>query len=167
MYWNYKKRGLILDDLLVYIDERTTEVADSNYDYPHQLWDGAKATHGYGQLGLWIEGKQVHYRVHRLITILENGDDIGEHTDHLCRIAECVESTHLEAVTARENIRRGVLRAGVSTHCKRGHLQFTQEQVELISALQERLYSEGADGGLAKTTCLTCQRGGEGVDKSP
>lgn len=45
--------------------------------------------------------------------------------DHLCRNRGCISSTHLEAVTQRENVTRGL---GLSaknakvTHCPKGHL---------------------------------------------
>lgn len=44
--------------------------------------------------------------------------------DHLCRNHACVNPSHLEPVTQRENLRRGVGWAGVNaakTHCPQGH----------------------------------------------
>ena len=49
----------------------------------------------------------------------------GLELDHLCRNRACVRSGHLEAVTHRENIRRGVgplADNARKTHCIRGHL---------------------------------------------
>ncbi len=48
----------------------------------------------------------------------------GLHLDHLCRNTLCVKPTHLEPVTPRENILRGIgipARNSRKTHCKRGH----------------------------------------------
>jgi hypothetical protein len=41
--------------------------------------------------------------------------------DHLCRVRHCVNPTHLEPVTNRENIMRGRRPLGERTHCPRGH----------------------------------------------
>jgi len=48
----------------------------------------------------------------------------GLHIDHLCRRPICVNPAHLEAVTQRENTRRGngaTARNGRKTHCPAGH----------------------------------------------
>ena len=50
-------------------------------------------------------------------------------TDHLCRRTRCVNPDHLEPVTHKENILRGVGACSVNarkTHCKHGH-EFTKE----------------------------------------
>lgn len=48
----------------------------------------------------------------------------GLKIDHLCRVLHCVNPTHLEVVTQRENIMRGVGEASIhakKTHCENGH----------------------------------------------
>lgn len=48
----------------------------------------------------------------------------GLHVDHLCRVKECVNPDHLEAVSPRVNILRGEgipAKNARKTHCLRGH----------------------------------------------
>lgn len=48
----------------------------------------------------------------------------GLQVDHLCRVRNCVNPDHLEAVTCRENVLRGdgVAAANArATHCPQGH----------------------------------------------
>ncbi len=57
----------------------------------------------------------------------------GLHLDHLCRNRTCVNPTHLEPVTCRENLLRGVgptsIHAG-KTHCPKGH-EYSGENLRL------------------------------------
>lgn len=61
--------------------------------------------------------------------------------DHLCRTPSCVNPNHLEPVTNRENVRRG-LSGTLRTHCKRGHSQ-TPENVSVRRS---------------QTVCMPCNR---------
>ena len=45
----------------------------------------------------------------------------GLEPDHLCRFPSCVNPTHIELITHRENIRRGYASVPLKTHCAKGH----------------------------------------------
>jgi hypothetical protein len=85
------------------------------------LWTGAKNQDGYGRFRLDGRKVQAHRFAYELLV-----DPIPEglELDHTCRVRHCVRPDHLEPVTHRENIVRGV---GVGkwnarkTHCKHGH----------------------------------------------
>lgn len=91
-------------------------------------WTGAKSPNGYGRVG--FGGKKNTAVVHRLVLVWATGQDIpeGYDVDHLCRNRACIRPDHLEAVTRRENMRRG-LSIGSETIrlddlagiCPRGH----------------------------------------------
>ena len=88
------------------------------------LWLGALCNGGYGNIrnqGFIKSAHRISYEMYKGI-IPE-----GLHLDHLCRVRCCVNPNHLEPVTRKENIRRGVL-AGTfgkaerrKTHCPMGH----------------------------------------------
>lgn len=78
--------------------------ADRGYTSPCWLWTGRKSKGGYG--GICIRGKE--WRAHRLsYTVFVGEIPQGLVLDHLCRVHECVNPAHLEAVTNEENIARG------------------------------------------------------------
>src|SRR3990167_2474999 len=57
---------------------------------------------------------------HRLSYEIANGRiPDGLEIDHLCRNRSCVNPSHLEPVTRRENVHRGI--NVTRTHCRRGH----------------------------------------------
>lgn len=66
-----------------------------------------------------------HTIAHRLAYAVLRGPVRGEQdVDHLCRNRRCVNPSHLEPVSRRDNILRGVSPAahnGAKTHCIRGH----------------------------------------------
>lgn len=69
------------------------------------IWSRAKLARGYG-LVRW--GGELVY-VHRAM-LTEIGIDLpdGMDVDHLCRVPACANPDHLEVVTHRENVIRGV-----------------------------------------------------------
>ena len=85
-------------------------------------WDGSHhPIEGYGS----FRTSKYHWQAHRVAYALKNGDPKGDLViDHLCRNRGCVNPAHLECVTERENILRGIGAAAknaVKTHCSKGH----------------------------------------------
>jgi hypothetical protein len=86
-------------------------------DNVHSCWEWQAYLHpkGYGQFRL--DGR-MHF-AHRIAYFLVRGEcPINLELDHLCRNRKCVNPFHLEAVTHKENCRRGAL---VKSHCSKGH----------------------------------------------
>lgn len=86
------------------------------------LWMGGKMPAGYGSFS--VRDKTV--LAHRWIWQLFYGPvDEGLQIDHLCRVRHCVNPSHLETVTPRENQWRSPIsisaRFGRQTLCKNGH----------------------------------------------
>lgn len=73
-------------------------------DTPCWAWTAARNPAGYGMV--WWDGRMV--LAHRLVYELLVGPiPAGLTLDHLCRVRWCVNPSHLEAVTQRENVLRG------------------------------------------------------------
>lgn len=85
-------------------------------------WQLYVRSHGYGQIG--VPGVGVRY-VHRVAYEAWKGPiPDGLQIDHLCRVRDCCNPDHLEAVTCRENLVRGVgftAKHAATTHCPAGH----------------------------------------------
>lgn len=110
------------------------------------LWMGTRKTSGYG--AILIDYREVY--AHRVSVWLSGRETPkGMHVDHLCRNHQCVRPDHLEVVTPKENIRRGLAghataaRMASRTHCINGH-EFSGENL-VISCKGWRL-------------CRTCSR---------
>jgi len=114
------------DDLTGAAKARFDEHVDKGGSTSCWLWTGYVNPNGYGMVG----GLGRTTYAHRLAYERWRGPlASGMVVDHVCRIRHCTNPDHLEAVTNRENILRGVGATAVNarkTHCKRGH-EFTPE----------------------------------------
>lgn len=85
------------------------------------LWTATLDHNGYGRF--WNGERYVpahRWSYERLVGPIP----VGLQIDHLCRTRACVNPAHLEPVTQRENMLRGVgacSRNAVKTHCPQGH----------------------------------------------
>ena len=107
-------------------------------------WTGAHTPRGYGQIR--IGGKNV--AVHRLAYEQTRGEiPEGYDVDHVheagCRYRDCIEPSHLEAVTHAENVTRQL---ALITQCPAGH-EYTPENT--ITGLNGR--------GYPSRRCRTCK----------
>lgn len=93
------------------------------------FWCGA-LVNGYGHIGIVLNGKLKHKKVHRVSYELYVGPiPEGLTLDHLCRNPACFNPDHLEPVTLGENVRRGFSPSTTNrekTHCVHGH-EYTPE----------------------------------------
>lgn len=93
-------------------------------------WRGTITQYGYAQFRAGSES----YRAHRLSYLWAKGIiPKGLVLDHLCRNRNCVNPEHLEAVTIKVNILRGVgfaAKNSKKTHCPEGH-EYTPDNVYL------------------------------------
>ncbi len=91
-------------------------------------WTAYRKPNGYGQFG--IDRKRRGAYAHRVSYEIAHGRPIpkGRVIDHLCRNRACVNPAHMEVVTQRENIKRGLRHTlkelRKASHCGRGH-EFT------------------------------------------
>lgn len=107
---------------------------------PTRCWQWVSTLNedGYGKVVVaWrTNGQPVRRLVHRVMYELDV-DPIpsGLEIDHLCRNHGCCNPRHLEPVTRKENVNRGVVPAMMKakamnqTHCKRGHLYVETNKV--------------------------------------
>lgn len=93
------------------------------------IWVGSRLTNGYGFISVGPKGEQKRLLVHRVAYTMLVGPipDETPQLDHLCREHPCIRAyDHLEPVTNRENVRRGVGPWGYKErpwYCPQGHLR--------------------------------------------
>lgn len=106
------------------------------------FWVGYKDKDGYGH----VTYKNKDYMAHRRSYILFIDNIPNKLTiDHLCRNRACINPFHLETVTMKENIHRGLGPAAINykkEYCIHGH-KFTKENTYY---------------GINRRTCKKCQR---------
>lgn len=85
------------------------------------IWCGRVDDFGYGHFK--VKGRSL--KAHRVAWTIINGPVPDDKTlDHTCRNPRCVNPAHMEPVTNRENILRGISPTAINalkTHCPRGH----------------------------------------------
>lgn len=101
------------------------------------LWTGTTTPKGYGRF--W-NGSETVYAYRFAYRQFVGPIPAGLQIDHLCRNPACVNPSHLEPVTAQENLRRGTGFPAINalkTHCKHGH-EFTPENTYVILETGQR-----------------------------
>lgn len=99
------------------LEERVAELTMPEPNSGCWFWMGLIGKDGYGR----INGRRAHtvsYVIHR------GPIPIGLEPDHLCRARSCVNPWHLEPVTHRENVLRGMAPSALNAKkmsCLRGH----------------------------------------------
>ena len=101
------------------------------------IWEGATDSDGYGHIK--VDG--IVRRVYVVLYELDKGPiPPGLQPDHLCRVKPCINPSHLELVTSRQNTLRGdgpTARNARKTHCKRGHA-FTPDNIYRIPCCPDK-----------------------------
>lgn len=111
------------------------------------VWIGTAIQAGYGSLRI----NKKHHLAHRLSYQIHKGKiPAGLCIDHLCRNRRCINPEHLEAVTQRENILRGISPGAIGARasaCSHGH-PFVPENTSPMRV----------HGKIVGRRCLACHR---------
>ena len=134
VYYNIEQIPLDRSRVCVDMYQKTTEQRFwSKVDKTNSCWEWiAGKNNGYGQFKL--NGKMIN--AHRISYILTKGSiPEGLQINHICRNHSCVNPDHLEAVTQKENVLKGIGACAINsrkTCCILGH-KFTEENTYLDS----------------------------------
>lgn len=116
------------------------------------VWSGPTNEEGYGMVQFGRRATKQGVRAHRAAYEFFVGPiPAGLQIDHLCRVRACVNPSHLEAVTCRDNVARALDHPGAKTHCPQGHL---------YDEVNTRFYQ-------GRRHCIPCQRQRRGAVVSP
>jgi hypothetical protein len=91
------------------------------------VWQGSLDANGYGRIVVMCPEarRKVTWRAHRLAYEIAHGPiPQGLVIDHLCRNRRCCNAAHLEVVTSRENVLRGIGPSAMNARkdaCDNGH----------------------------------------------
>jgi hypothetical protein len=110
------------------------------------IWTGAQRAAGYG--GYWdgTKATAVHLAAYKALV----GPPPDQTLDHLCRNRRCANPSHLEPVSNKENVLRGVGPTAINsrkTHCVRGH-----------ALAGENIWVVRRHGEVVGRACLECRR---------
>lgn len=120
----WRIRGMTLADRLAYHTE--PEPMSGCW-----VWVGARNPKGYGRVFANGKMEQAHRVVYELLV---GPIPVGLTLDHHCRLRCCVNPGHVEPVSNKENLRRGVGFPGENarkTHCPKGHT-YTLENTAVV-----------------------------------
>lgn len=139
-YTRMRRYGTTADPAIPTVDERFwAKVAKAGGNGCWEWTGAARNDLGYGSFSL-TRGRTVaayRYSYETLVGPIP----AGAHLDHLCRNPRCVNPNHLEPVSPRENILRGVgapARNLRKTHCVRGH-EFTPDNTRFENGGRRRV----------------------------
>ncbi len=102
------------------------------------LWKGALCWDGYAQFRLYGKFPKAHRVSYELLV---GNIPEGMTLDHLCRVRHCVNPSHLEVVTLRENLLRGNAVSAINARkreCIRGHSLSGENLVTVVGKRQCR-----------------------------
>ena len=91
------------------------------------IWTGKINTKGYGLFYFRHKCTVAHRKCY---LVLKGKIPKGLVLDHLCRNSLCVNPNHLEPVTQRENLARGINTPATRIHCPQGH-SYSKENTQI------------------------------------
>lgn len=104
-------------------------------------WNAAKNNHGYGS---FYDGNNT-FTAHKWMYERNFGKiPLGFDLDHKCRNRGCVNLNHLELVTHKENVLRGIGPTAINakkTHCKNGH-ELIERKCKICDSEYQKKYAE-------------------------